>query len=315
MGLFSKKSLTELLEQRPNQLLANHASALFFPDPTWAYEKDTGLPMMFRFSARLSDIPLAVRSLRKKEAGMDAIGRKEMKEVVDVNTFQSILKKRGCYTNALVPMFMELYGMKEDLVDHCGTLEQLFADASYEAAMKAMEWAAKNHAGAELFRQALSKAPDKNALFPYAGLEEDSRDMVIKKYDFCESQRVFLKNLLADACRHYDDLKHTTDPKKDDYYELQTALRVVILWLAMHKVPWALKKYYDGSLMTDNKGEVQKHFPLGYFYSNIDTNYFHDIALRNKAYAYSIEKANDLLRSAEIDRAEMIKQMSEAKKK
>ncbi|MBR2554415.1 MAG: hypothetical protein IKE94_06090 [Aeriscardovia sp.] len=315
MGLFSKKSLTELLEQRPNQLLANHASALFFPDPTWAYEKDTGLPMMFRFSARLSDIPLAVRSLRKKEAGMDAIGRKEMKEVVDVNTFQSILKKRGCYTNALVPMFMELYGMKEDLVDHCGTLEQLFADASYEAAMKAMEWAAKNHAGAELFRQALSKAPDKNALFPYAGLEEDSRDMVTKKYDFCESQRVFLKNLLADACRHYDDLKHTTDPKKDDYYELQTALRVVILWLAMHKVPWALKKYYDGSLMTDNKGEVQKHFPLGYFYSNIDTNYFHDIALRNKAYAYSIEKANDLLRSAEIDRAEMIKQMSEAKKK
>lgn len=315
MGLFSKKSLTELLEQRPNQLLANHATALFFPDPTWAFEKDTGLPMMFRFSARLSDIPLAVRSLRKKEAGMDAIGRKEMKEVVDVNTFQSILKKRGCYTNALVPMFMELYGMKEDLVDHCGTLEQLFADASYEAAMEAMEWAAKNHAGAELFRQALSKAPDKNALFPYAGLEEDSRDMVTKKYDFCESQRVFLKNLLADACRHYDDLKHTTDPKKNDYYELQTALRVVILWLAMHKVPWALKMYCDGSLMTGNKGEVQKHFPLGYFYSNIDTNYFHDIALRNKAYAYSIEKANDLLRSAEIDRAEMIKQMSEAKKK
>ena len=173
---------------------------------------------------------------------------------------------------------------------------------------------AKNHAGAELFRQALSKAPDKNALFPYAGLEEDSRDMVTKKYDFCESQRVFLKDLLKDACQHYDKLKYTTDPKKNDYFELQTAVRVVILWLAMHKVSWAIKKYYDGSLMTDNKGEVQKHFPLGYFYSNIDTNYFHDIALRNKAYAYSIEKANKLLQDAEFDRAKMIQHMSEAKK-
>ena len=315
MGLFDKKPLNELLEQRPDQLLANNASALFFPDPTWAYEKNTGLPMMFRFSARLGDIPIAERTLCKKDKGMDAIGRKYLKEQVDVHTFLDILKKRNCYINALIPMFMELYGMKEDLIDHCGTLEQLFADASYDAAMEAMEWAAKNHAGAELFRQALSKAPDKNALFPYAGLEEDSRDMVTKKYDFCESQRVFLKDLLKDACQHYDKLKYTTDPKKNDYFELQTAVRVVILWLAMHKVSWAIKKYYDGSLMTDNKGEVQKHFPLGYFYSNIDTNYFHDIALRNKAYAYSIEKANKLLQDAEFDRAKMIQHMSEAKKK
>ena len=53
MGLFDKKPLIELLEQRPDQLLANYASALFLPDPTWAYEKKTGLPMMFRFSTRL----------------------------------------------------------------------------------------------------------------------------------------------------------------------------------------------------------------------------------------------------------------------
>ena len=315
MGLFDKKPLNELLEQREDQLLANNASALFFPDPTWAYEKNTGLPMMFRFSARLRDIPIAERTLCKKDKGMDPIGRQNLKEQVDVHTFLDILKKRKCYTNALIPMFMELYGMKEDLIDHCGTLEQLFADASYVAAMEAREWAENNHAGEELFRQALFKAPDMKALFPYAGLEEDSRDMVTKKYEFCESQKIFLKNLLKDACQHYDKLKYTTDSKKNDYYELQTDVRVVILWLAMHKVSWAIKMYCDGSLMTDNKGEVQKHFPLGYFYSNIDTDYFHDGALRNKAYAYSIEKANNLLRDAESDRAIMIQHMSEAKKK
>ena len=314
MGLFDKKPLNELLEQREDQLLANNASALFFPDPTWAYEKNTGLPMMFRFSARLRDIPIAERTLCKKDKGMDPIGRQNLKEQVDVHTFLDILKKRKCYTNALIPMFMELYGMKEDLIDHCGTLEQLFADASYVAAMEAREWAENNHAGEELFRQALFKAPDMKALFPYAGLEEDSRDMVTKKYEFCESQKIFLKNLLKDACQHYDKLKYTTDPKKNDYYELQTDVRVVILWLAMHKVSWAIKMYCDGSLMTDNKGEVQKHFPLGYFYSNIDTDYFQDGALRNKAYAYSIEKANNLLRDAEFDRAKMIEHMSEAKK-
>ena len=131
MGLFDKKPLNELLEQRPDQLLANNASALFFPDPTWAYEKNTGLPMMFRFSARLGDIPIAERTLCKKDKGMDAIGRKHLKEQVDVHTFLDILKKRNCYINALIPMFMELYGMKEDLIDHCGTLEQLFAQADY----------------------------------------------------------------------------------------------------------------------------------------------------------------------------------------
>ena len=309
MGLFDKKPLNELLEQRPDQLLANYASALFLPDPTWAYEKKTGLPMMFRFSTRLGDIPLAARTLRKKEQDMEAVGRKNFKEVVDVHTFLDILKKRKSYANALIPMFMGLYGMKEDLVDHCGTLDQLFADASYDDGMEAGKWAENNHAGEELFRKTLLGMDASKELFPFAKFEgeEDSRDMITKKIDYIESQRKFLKTLLTEACQHYDKLKYTTDPKKDDYFELQTDVRGVILWLAMHKVPWALKMYCDGSLMTGNKGEVQKHFPLGYFYSNIDTNIFHNMDFRNKTYAYSIEKANALLAEAEVEYEELKK--------
>ena len=67
MGLFRKKPLVELLEQRQDGTLANQVSTLFYPDPTWAFEKDTGLPMAFRLSARLGDIPYSVRWLGKKE--------------------------------------------------------------------------------------------------------------------------------------------------------------------------------------------------------------------------------------------------------
>lgn len=307
MGLFQKKTLNELLEQRSDGVLGNQISALFLPDPTWACEKDTGLPMMFRFSAHLGDIPISVRSLCKKEKGVDAIGRKYLNETVDVHTFSDILKERGSYVDALIPLFMELYGMKENLVDHCGTLDQLFADASYERAMEIREWAEGHHAGEGVLRKALQEVSDINALFPYINSGEDSRDMTTRKIDFCESQKQFLTRLLQTACRRYDKVKDREDPKKTDYYELQTDVRAVILWLAMHKVPWALKMYCDGSLMTGNTGEVFTHFPLGYFYSNIDTNYFHNMPLRNKTYAYSIAKANDLLSEAEEEYEELKK--------
>ena len=305
MGLFSKKTLNELLAQRPDGLLGTQTSALFLPDPTWACEKDTGLPMMFRFSARLGDIPIAVRALCKKDKGIDPIGRKYYDEIVDVHTFLDILKKRGSYLDGLIPLFMELYGMKENLIDHCGTLEQLFADASYVKAMEVRDWAEGNHAGEGVLRQALLEVSDIEKLFPYINKEDDTRDMVTRKIDFIENQRRFLKDLLKKACRKYDKIKEREDPKKNDYYELQTDVRAVILWLAMHKVPWALKMYCDGSLMTYNTGEVFTHFPLGYFYSNIDTNYFHNMALRNKTYAYSIEKTNELLTEAEEEYKEL----------
>ena len=316
MGLFSKKSFNELLEQRTDQRLADQVSPLFYPDPTWAYEKDTGLPVMFRFSARLGDIPSSVEYLCRKDQNVKKIGREYYDETVDAYTFLEILRKRNCHINALVPVFMELYGMKEDLLDRCGTLEQLFADASYQAACEWLDRAGSSHAGTLLVVSAIADAPDLVALFPYEDLgKDDDRDMTARKIDFIERQEQFLTGLLEKARSRYEELKDSDGPKKTDYHELMTDVRVVILWLAMHKVPWALRMYCDGTLLKDSKGNILTDFPIGYYYSNIDTDYVRDFERRGKAYAYSVEKARVLLEEAEREFAELQSGVAEKARK
>ena len=169
-----------MLEQRQDGTLANQVSTLFYPDPTWAFEKDTGLPMMFRLSARLGDIPYSVRWLGKKEKNVKPIGSAYYNENVNVYTYLDILRKRGSSRDALVPFFVELYGMKENLIDRCGTLEQLFADASYNAAMEKLAAAEKfHHGGAAIIRKALLAVRNKAELFPYQDVEDSTnRDMI-----------------------------------------------------------------------------------------------------------------------------------------
>lgn len=306
MGLFSKKTLNDLLEQRSDQLLADQVSPLFYPDPTWAYEKDTGLPMMFRFSAKLGDIPYSVEYLCSKNKDVKKIGQEYYDETVDAYTFLEILRKRHCSINALVPFFIELYGMKENLLDHCGTLEQLFADASFKAAKEWLDRPELNHAGQLPLVSAITGDLDRAALFPYAEFEEnDDRNMSARKIDFIEHQKSFLTGLLKNARARYEELKDTDNPKKTDYHELMTDVRVVILWLAMHKVPWALRMYCDGTLLEDSNGNITIEFPIGYYYSNIDTDYVRDFERRKKAYTYSVEKARVLLKEAEKEYAEL----------
>lgn len=311
MAFWRKKPLSELLEQRQEQALANQVSPLFYPDPTWSYEKDTGLPMMFRFSAELGDIPYAARWLGTKGKNCKPIGSSYHNENVNVYTYLDVLRKKGSPMKALIPFFIELYGMKENLLDRCGTLEQLFSDASYTAAMDNLAEAEKlRHGGTEIIRRALGKIQHKEKLFPYPDVEDGTgRDMNTRKLEFCEYQKQFLIGLHDEARKCYEKSKGQDSTGNSDLFDLQTGIRAVITWLAMHKVPWALRTYCDGSLLEDNKGQTITHFPIGYYYSNIATDYHQDFERREKAYAYSMEKALILLEEAENEYAELKKQV------
>ena len=315
MGLFRKKPLVELLEQRQDGTLANQVSTLFYPDPTWAFEKDTGLPMMFRLSARLGDIPYSVRWLGKKEKNVKPIGSAYYNENVNVYTYLDILRKRGSSRDALVPFFVELYGMKENLIDRCGTLEQLFADASYNAAMEKLAAAEKfHHGGAAIIRKALLAVRNKAELFPYQDVEDSTnRDMISRKLEFCEQQKQFLTALHEEAKSSYEKSKGQEKFGNSDLFDLMTEVKTAITWLAMHKVPWALRIYCDGRLLEESTGKIITHFPIGYYYSNIDTEYHRDFERREKAYAYSIEKGLILLKEAENEYAKLRNQYRSAK--
>ena len=315
MGLFRKKPLVELLEQRQDGTLANQVSTLFYPDPTWAFEKDTGLPMAFRLSARLGDIPYSVRWLGKKEKNVKPIGRAYYNENVNVYTYLDILRKRGSSRDALVPFFVELYGMKENLIDRCGTLEQLFADASYNAAMEKLAAAEKfHHGGAAIIRKALLAVRNKAELFPYQDVEDSTnRDMISRKLEFCEQQKQFLTTLHEEAKSSYEKSKGQEKFGNSDLFDLMTEVKTAITWLAMHKVPWALRIYCDGRLLEESTGKIITHFPIGYYYSNIDTEYHRDFERREKAYAYSIEQGLILLKEAENEYAKLRNQYRSAK--
>lgn len=304
------KNLEELLEQRPDQTLANQVKTLFYPDPAWAYEKDTGLPAMFRFSARLGDIPYSVKWLGKKEKHMKPIGKKFYDEIINIDTYLNILEKRGSSLDALVPFFVELYGMKENLIDQCGSLEQLFSDASYKSAMIKIDKAEKlKHAGVPIIRKALQNIPDIGLLFPYNDIEDQAnRGQTSRIIEFCENQKQFLMGLLDEARIAYEKAAEASDPRRNDYFELQTDIRCVILWLAMHKVPWALRIYSNGTLIENSKGGAEARFPIGYYYTNTGSDYRGDFDSQNKVYAYSMEKTMSLLKAAENEYSEMKKQ-------
>ena len=301
MGLFSKKPLKEMLEQREDQILSNQISAIFYPDPTWAYEKDTNLPVMFNFSDKLGNIPYSAKWLGKKGKKAKAIGSSYHNEIVNIYTYIDVLDGRGARIDALVPFFVEMYGMKENLIDHCGDIHQIFKDASYDVAMTKLDRAIQlKHEGAFLIRRALQNVQNIGELFPYS-ITDDQRDDVVRIIDFCENQQSFLSRLLEEAKNLVNQISEMGNPKRIDYFELKTDIQSVVLWLAMHKVPWALRMYCDGSL-TENS-----QFPIGYYYSRIDTNYFREEERRDKAYAYSIEKGLVLLKEAEKEYVDLKK--------
>ena len=308
MGLFAKKTLKELLEQRPDRTLANQVSAMFYPDPTWAFEKDTGLPVMFRFETSLGSVPYSVHWLGQKDKQTKAIGRDYHNETVNVYTYLDILGKRGCPMHALVPVFVELYGMKENLIDRCGSMERLFADASWASAMERLAKAEEmHHPGAVLVRKELQKIPKIEKLFPYSLSESFTETQIV---EFCENQEPFLTGLLREARDRSEQATGPDNPAAEGYSELKNDIRTVILWLAMHKVPWALRAYCDGTLIEDSRKDARVHFPVGYYYSNIDPDYHRDFGRRDKAYAYSMEKSFALLKEADSEYAEMKKRIS-----
>ena len=67
------------------------------------------------------------------------------------------------------------------------------------------------------------------------------------------------------------------------------------------------------SVNSNSTGKKITHFPIGYYYSNIDTEYHRDFERREKAYAYSIEKGLILLKEAENEYAKLRNQYRSAK--